>query len=172
MVRRYFGIQRLIMTKAMLEDFLDRILSKLEAIELRLQELHPVKHGKGRKLKDQSPEDIAFAQYMIDTLGDRLMTKVRVNYWADEIRKIRTIDNIPLTKIKSIFDWAIQDDFWQNIIFSPQKLRKHKATIASQMGAVLSPPYGPSSCSKEQLQKAVDAIKNRNHNNTSIHKDG
>jgi len=53
--------------------------------------------------------------------------------WADTLRKMRTLDNIDIAEIGSVFRWANQDDFWQTNILSPAKLRKHFARLHKLM---------------------------------------
>lgn len=49
-----------------------------------------------------------------------------LNKWADEIRKLKDIDNYSETQIKYIIDFTLQDDFWKNQILSIEKFRKKK----------------------------------------------
>lgn len=44
--------------------------------------------------------------------------------WADDIRKIREIDNKPTKHINALMKWAQEDSFWSGNILSPDKLRK------------------------------------------------
>jgi hypothetical protein len=46
------------------------------------------------------------------------------NQWADDIRKIREIDNRTYEQIEFMINWCQQDDFWKQNILSPAKLRK------------------------------------------------
>ena len=46
------------------------------------------------------------------------------NKWAEEIRKLREIDNRTYEQIEFIIRWCQQDEFWSKNILSPAKLRK------------------------------------------------
>lgn len=47
-----------------------------------------------------------------------------LNNWADEIRKIVTIDNRSYNEISDLMLWVNQDSFWSTNILSPKKLRE------------------------------------------------
>jgi hypothetical protein len=51
------------------------------------------------------------------------------NQWADDIRKIREIDNRTYEQIEFMIKWTQQDDFWKQNILSPAKLRKQFNTL-------------------------------------------
>jgi hypothetical protein len=44
--------------------------------------------------------------------------------WADDIRKIRTLDNRTTEQIDWLIKWTQKDSFWSGNILSPSKLRK------------------------------------------------
>lgn len=52
--------------------------------------------------------------------------------WANDIRLIREQDGRESEEIRSLFDWANQDDFWRANILSPRKLRKQWDQLQAQ----------------------------------------
>ena len=52
--------------------------------------------------------------------------------WANDIRLLNEIDNIPMDEISRVFMWANQDSFWQTNIQSPKKLREKYPTLHSR----------------------------------------
>ncbi|WP_067517891.1 replication protein [Endozoicomonas ascidiicola] len=81
---------------------------------------------KTRSLKF-SPEDRQFAEYMaqrIDAVNGLTDKRRNLDSWANQIRMIREIDDRNPEDIAQVFQWAIQDHFWQSNIQSPEKLRK------------------------------------------------
>jgi AraC-like DNA-binding protein len=44
--------------------------------------------------------------------------------WANDVRKMREIDNRNPEQIRQVFQWANNDNFWQGNILCPEKLRK------------------------------------------------
>lgn len=55
--------------------------------------------------------------------------------WAEDMRKIREIDNRTPEQIKFIIQWSQQDSFWHKNILSPEKLRKQFNTLVVQAKA-------------------------------------
>jgi len=53
--------------------------------------------------------------------------------WADDLRKMREIDKIPVEKIAAVFGWAHENEFWSANIRSPAKLRKQFSSLCAQM---------------------------------------
>ena len=51
--------------------------------------------------------------------------KPNLHQWANDIRKLNLIDNVPIDKIMNVFKAANKDDFWSMNVRSPKKLRKH-----------------------------------------------
>lgn len=53
--------------------------------------------------------------------------------WANEVRLMRERDKRTDEQIRSVFEWANQDDFWQSNILSPAKLREKFDQLTIQM---------------------------------------
>lgn len=53
--------------------------------------------------------------------------------WADDFRKIHEIDKRTKEEIKAVIDWTVQDDFWQDNVQSPAKLRKQFHRLLNKM---------------------------------------
>ena len=58
-----------------------------------------------------------------------------IETWADDVRKMREIDNRDPEQIRQVFQWANNDNFWQGNILSPAKLRKQFDQLLIKMGS-------------------------------------
>jgi hypothetical protein len=58
--------------------------------------------------------------------------KPNLKTWADTIRKMRELDKLEDSQIRSVFEWANSDDFWRPNILSPTKLRDKWNTLAAR----------------------------------------
>lgn len=82
-----------------------------------------------------SAEDYESAVFMLDAIKDKFprMTKQpNLEVWADDLRKMRTIDNLSGEEIADLFTWAHQHHFWAANIRSPSKLRKQWDELSAQ----------------------------------------
>jgi hypothetical protein len=73
-----------------------------------------------------SDDDLVLAKWMYSRVLE-VMPKAKepnFNRWADDIRKMREIDNLSRDEITGTFEWANSDSFWQINIQSPAKLRE------------------------------------------------
>lgn len=61
--------------------------------------------------------------------------KPNLETWANDVRKIRQLDNRSSAQIKQTFTWANNDSFWQSNILSPAKLRKQFDVLTLQRTA-------------------------------------
>ena len=68
--------------------------------------------------------DIAKQMYEIINATTKTR-KPNLHQWANDIRKLNLIDNVPIDKIMNVFKAANKDDFWSMNVRSPKKLRKH-----------------------------------------------
>ena len=59
--------------------------------------------------------------------------KLTIEKWISEIDKLNRIDGILFKDIYDVITWALQDDFWQNNIWSGAKLRKQYDKLYVQM---------------------------------------
>jgi len=64
---------------------------------------------------------------------DPRQTKKTWNQWLKEMNKLVSIDKHSPKEIRSLIDFAHDDDFWCQNILSPQKLRKHTDKLLLQM---------------------------------------
>ena len=90
-------------------------------------ETTPVQPKKKSKSLKFTPEDRQFAEYMaerIDAVNGLSDKRRNLDNWADELRKMREIDDHSPETIANVFTWANRDNFWQSNIQSPDKLRK------------------------------------------------
>ena len=55
--------------------------------------------------------------------------------WADQIRKLRTLDDRQIEQIVAAFKWAHRHQWWQSRIISPEKLRNNWAQLSAQQAA-------------------------------------
>ncbi len=55
-----------------------------------------------------------------------------VGKWADDIRKLETLDGRSIAEIGAVLTWAINDDFWAGNILSGPKFRKQFSTLSIQ----------------------------------------
>jgi len=75
--------------------------------------------------------------------------KPEMKKWADDIRKMRKLDDRSPDQIRDVFKWANGDGFWQSNILSPAKLRKQFDQLlikmngsANSAGQEVRPPLG------------------------------
>ena len=79
--------------------------------------------------------DYDSAVFMLNAIKDKFprMTKEpNLEVWADDLRKMRTVDNLTGEEIAGLFMWAHQHTFWSANIRSPGKLRKQWDTLSAQ----------------------------------------
>ncbi|MGF3113725.1 phage replisome organizer N-terminal domain-containing protein [Facklamia sp. P9177] len=55
--------------------------------------------------------------------------------WADDFRKLVELDKRDLSQVKNVVIWCQNNDFWQNTILSPAKVRKHYDKLVLQMNS-------------------------------------
>ncbi len=82
-----------------------------------------------------SNEDYESAVFMLNAIKDKFprMTKQpNLEIWANDIRKMRTVDDLTGEEIAEIFTWAHNHSFWSANIRSPSKLRKQWDTLCAQ----------------------------------------
>jgi hypothetical protein len=63
------------------------------------------------------------------------MRKFDLVAWTSEMDRIIRIDNRPPSHMAELIDWCQQDNFWQNNILSPSKLRKQLDRLELQMSS-------------------------------------
>ena len=73
-----------------------------------------------------SEGDMAFVDGMLNLLlqNNPNFKQPNKNSWANDVRKMREIDNIDHNEMARVFTWASKDSFWASNILSPSKLRK------------------------------------------------
>lgn len=81
-----------------------------------------------------SDEDLNLAKYMFGQIKTLMPASKEPNFetWANTIRLMREKDNLELSDIREVFDWANADDFWGLNIRGPDKLRKQYPRLAAQ----------------------------------------
>lgn len=106
--------------------------------------------------RKEKPKDINFPKFSEDDLmtAHRMHSMIlelnsnakepNFDSWADTIRLMRERDNRSINDIMDTFTFANNDDFWQDNILSPLKLRKHfdKLQIKINKLKPLEPAYG------------------------------
>lgn len=78
---------------------------------------------------------LIITRYFIDELKKvhKDFLEPNFNKWCSEIDKMFNIDNRDPVEIKDAIKWALSDvDFWQDILLSPKKLRKHFVMLKSR----------------------------------------
>jgi len=83
------------------------------------------KDSTSRKLKF-TDEDTATAVYIFRKIRDLNLDHKEPNLkkWGNDIRLMRERDGREVSEIRSLFDWANNDSFWQSNILCPATLRK------------------------------------------------
>ena len=95
--------------------------------------MHHVKVNKKKFKFEKSDIEMAMKIYDDCLTVSPHSKKPNFENWANELRMMRTIDNIPSKKIYQVFSWANQNPFWQTNILSPKKLRKQFAQLEPKM---------------------------------------
>jgi len=94
-----------------------------------------IERKEGKQLCKYTATDLICAERMYDRICMIMPYTAKPNFhkWADVLRKMRTVDGLPLSEIGAVFRWANQDSFWQTNILSPTKLRKQFARLHACM---------------------------------------
>lgn len=76
-------------------------------------------------------DDMTLVKWMYRKIKDvnKYAPEPNLNAWAQVIRLARERDHRTLEDLSNAFAWANHDDFWQDNIQSPEKLRKHFARL-------------------------------------------
>ena len=107
----------------------------------------------GKRLTKYTAVDVECAERMyqrITMVVPYLKAPKDFALWADTLRKMQTIDGIPLQTIGEVFRWANQHEFWGTNILSPDKLRKQFARLHAQMLQELSTQKADKSLTKNR----------------------
>jgi hypothetical protein len=85
--------------------------------------------GKGKERNKYTEEDLSVAQKIHSGLLNEFteypaIKKADINKWADEVRKLRTIDGFTHDQILAVCKWGMSDTFWGENFKSVQGLRK------------------------------------------------
>ena len=101
-------------------------------------------------------EDIDLAILLESKIRERMpnIQDPNISHWSEDIRKMRTIDKRNSNEILGAILFSQQDDFWQSVILSAAKVRKHFDKLLAQ--------YQRTSKSKRDIQKTVDSILKKN----------
>ncbi len=81
-------------------------------------------------------EDLRFAEWFqgkLLELNPKHPEPSNYKKWADDIRKIRTIDKKTHEEMSDLFLWVCADNFWCTNILSPSKFRKQWGQLAIKM---------------------------------------
>ena len=79
------------------------------------------------KVISYTPKDLELSKLLYELIKENnpaWYVKPNWDTWADDIRKLREIDNRTYEQIEFMIKWCQQDDFWKQNILSPTKLRK------------------------------------------------
>lgn len=103
-----------------------------------------IKDKKDKKTYVEGGEELALVDYFISLLDKRNYPwknngKPDRQKWADGFDKILRIDGRAIEEIKAVLSWCQRDDFWQDNILSPVKLRKQYEQLvlkARKAGAI------------------------------------
>lgn len=85
--------------------------------------LNPESNTPKKKFSEEDNLTAFFIYQKLERLNPS-MKKPNLNAWADDIRKMRELDERTDEQIRKVFTWANQDKFWQANILSPDKLRE------------------------------------------------
>ena len=101
-----------------------------------------------------SDGDMAFVDGMLNLLlqNNPNFKQPNKNTWANDVRKMREIDNIDHDEMARVFTWASKDSFWASNILSPSKLRKQWDQLQA----------------KSNQQTNVGGLNNRDSNNVNM----
>lgn len=80
-------------------------------------------------------DDLTAAEWMYRKVLEVIPTAQTPSWyaWANDIRLMRNALNVTHKEICEVFQWANADDFWQDNILSPSKLRKQWSTLKARM---------------------------------------
>lgn len=89
----------------------------------------------GIKSKELSTEAVKLANRLFELIVQRKSNfrKVDLCTWSYEMDKILCLDGRIVEQVEELIEWCQQDDFWQNNILSPNKLRVHLDRLELQM---------------------------------------
>lgn len=98
--------------------------------------------GKGKEKKKRTflsdSIEVRLAEFFVGLLDVREYPwskkgKPNLQNWAIELDKIIRLDGREPEKIKELLEWVQQDEFWQNNVLSPRKLRKQWGQLEMKM---------------------------------------
>ncbi|MEC0173025.1 hypothetical protein [Paenibacillus graminis] len=76
--------------------------------------------------------------------------------WSDTFRLILERDKIPEVELGEVIKYALQENFYRTIIFSPKNLREHYPRILTQMRSQLRKPRFNAAGGKAQIEIVQD----------------
>nr|WP_302104912.1 hypothetical protein [Polycladomyces sp. WAk] len=91
---------------------------------------------KQRRVYDEDSPYYKMAVYFRQKIEENVLGYIfrgNIQTWADDFRKIHEIDGRTKQEIKEVIDWVTQDDFWQDNVQSPSKLRKQFHVLMNRM---------------------------------------
>ena len=93
-------------------------------------------HDTGKKERSHTPGCTMLVELLHDLIKQRKpnVREVDLLAWAYEMDKILRIDRRTPEQLEEVIRWCQQDNFWQNNVLSPAKLRKQLDRLELQMG--------------------------------------
>lgn len=90
---------------------------------------------RGKRVFNDDDVEMKLVNHMISLIrqNDPKFKKPNIQTWCDSIRLTIEQDNRTPEEIKTVMEWAQNDNFWNSKILSPVKLRKQFSTLFVQM---------------------------------------
>ena len=89
-----------------------------------IQSREPIKVIKNKYINSKDLELAKLLYELIKKENPAWYVKPNWDIWAEDIRKIRELDNRTPEQIEFVIKWVQKDPFWKSNILSPAKLRK------------------------------------------------
>ena len=103
-------------------------------------------------------DEVRLAEVLLSLIQSRNkdFKKPNIQSWAKDINSIFRIDNRPIDEAERIIRWCQSDNFWQNNILSPAKLRKQYDQLKMKMNKGGASGEGTR---EEDGQKIIDEMR-------------
>lgn len=107
-------------------------------IDIDIESGSDIKKGEFQERGDYNPDTIRLTQLLFDLIKERKIDfkTPDLNKWTETMDKILRLDHRSPEIIETVIRWCQSDDFWQDNILSPIKLRKHFDQLELKMKKV------------------------------------
>lgn len=110
-----------------------------------VQTCYNIKNDKNEKeYNSPNSEEFRLSSLLLNLIKERRsnLKEPNLHKWCEHFNKLIRLDNRTPGEIERVIRWCQRNNFWQNNILSPDKLRKQYDKLAMQMDAELKQTSG------------------------------